>query len=121
MNIKESIQLINYAAEQAHCRYITSGIGLTMVYQEKAEEAADFIAANYPNSISGYPLIKAEIDATGKSPAEVVDTIISKKAEWIARAAKIEKIRFGAIAAFKMPNVNFDVELESAKLSLDKI
>ena len=66
-----------------------------MTYQEKGEEATDFIAAGYPDNVSSYPFIQAEVDATGNSPAKVADGIINKKATWIVVGSKIEKIRLG--------------------------
>jgi len=117
----EAIRLINYAAEQAHSRYITHGFGMLYMYQEKAEEAADFVAANYPKKISGFPFIKAEKDATGKPAKEIADNIISQKAKWIAAAAKIEKIRLGAISKIRTGIKSNFKETSKAISSLEKI
>lgn len=86
---------INGAAERAHLRYITGGVAQILAYQEKSEEAADYVVADYPEDTTGYPFIQAEARATGKSPREVADTILSKKSEWIALGAHIEEIRIG--------------------------
>ncbi len=121
MKIKEALLQLGYAVDRAHKKHITYGFGQAMVYQEKADEATDYLAAGYPENISGYPLLNAEKEATGKSVIQVADGIIAKKSKWISTATKIEKIRLTAITKFKIPNANFEAELEYAKSCLDKI
>ena len=94
MNIKEAIQQINYAAENAHRRYLTFGYSFMLLYNEKIEEATDYIVDKYPKHLKKYPLIEAEAKATGKEPKEVADNIIEQRKKWINAAAKIEKLRF---------------------------
>jgi len=96
MNITEAFLQINYAVERAHGRYLTCGFGQIAVYQEKAEEAADYVAAKYPEDLSGYPLIVAEMKATKKSSKQVADNILKCKGRFITIAAKIEEIRLHA-------------------------
>ncbi len=96
MNIIEALQQLNYAVNRAHNKFITSCPGLMLVYQEKAEQAADYVAAKYPKNLSGYPLIVAEMKATKKSAKEIANSIIDKRAEWIVISAKIEEIRLTA-------------------------
>jgi len=93
MNITEATLQINYAAENAHRRHITFGFGHIMLYNEKAEEAADYIAAKYPTKLAGFPLIEAEATATDRSPKKVADGIIDRRAKWVAVCAKIEHVR----------------------------
>lgn len=121
MNIKEAKLLINYAAERAHKKHITSGFGMTMVYQEKSDEAADFIAANYPKKLTGFPLIQAEVTATKKTAKQVADNIITQKSKWIKVAAKIEKIRLKAIADLEKSNIHLDENVKLIISSIDKI
>lgn len=87
---------IDGSSEQARLRYITSGSGQSMVYQEKAEEAADYVVANYPVDLTSYPFIQAEINATGKTSTQAADDILSTKSSWIAISASIEEIRLTA-------------------------
>lgn len=84
---------IDFTAEHARERYITLGRGQTLVYLEKAEEAADYIAAGYPNSEKGYPYVYSEAKATGKTPKAVADGIIEAKGRWQHTSAQIEEIR----------------------------
>lgn len=123
MDIDEGTLLINYAAERAHRRHISSGIGFGLIlgYQEKVEEAADFIAANYPKKISGFPMIQSTAKAIGKSAREVADNTIAEKAKWIKNAAKIEGYRLEAFT--HMEEVDADIEsiVKHAISHLDKI
>jgi len=96
MNVLEAIQQINYAVNRAHNRHIAPGSVYNLVYQEKAEQAADYVAAKYPKSLSGYPLIEAEVKATKKSAKDVADAIINRRAEWLTTSSKIEELRLGA-------------------------
>ncbi len=82
-------------AERTRLRYITNGAGQAMAYQEKSEEAADYIAAGYPADLTGYPFMQAEINATSKTKEVDADDIISQKAAWVAIGASIEEERLG--------------------------
>ena len=87
--------IIDEAAERARLRYITGGAGQAMAYQEKGEEAADYIAAGYPADLSSYPFIEAETIATGKTATQAADDIIDQKSAWITVGSHIEKVRLG--------------------------
>lgn len=93
--------VIDRAAENARLRHITPGAGQAMAYQEKAEEAADYIAAGYPAATGspptydGYPFITAEVNATGKTSTEAADDIISQRSAWVTVGAQIEQERLG--------------------------
>jgi hypothetical protein len=121
MRLKDAIHQINYAASKAHSKHTVSNIGQTMVYQEKADEAADFIAANYPDTLSGYPLIEAEVNATGKSGEEVANGIIEQRAIWLHNAAKIEEIRLRGKMLLHEKDANLKVITEETVKALDEI
>lgn len=106
MDIKEALLQLNYAAENAHRRYLTFGYGHIMLYNEKAEEAADYVAAKYPKKISAYPLIEAEACGSDRKPKDVADDIIDRRSEWVAVCAKIEKIRFKAKHDLQKPQAD---------------
>ncbi len=89
----EGIFTIDDEAEQKRLAFITGGAGQAMVYQEKGEEATDFITAGYPADLTGYPFIQAEVTATGLTPTEAADGIVAQKAAWISIGAQIEQIR----------------------------
>ena len=121
MDIDEAIIRLNYAAEAAHRKHLTFGYGHMAMYMEKAEEAADYVAANYPKNMGGYPLIEVEAKSMKKSQKDVADAIIRKRSIWIKSTTKIEKIRFSA--KYKLENKKGVMEtvLEKAIKDLDKI
>lgn len=84
---------IDQVAEMVRLKYITGGAGQAMAYQEKGEEAADYVAANYPADLSGYPWMQAEVNATGKTASQAADDILAQKAAWISIGAQIEQQR----------------------------
>lgn len=116
---------VDSSAEKARLRYITNGAGQSMAYQEKSEEAADFIAAGYPTgspqgspigsvgspiSLPGYPFIEAEVRATGKTAKQVADDIVAQKAAWVAVGALIEEVRLGGKKAIDEAIDSADIE-----------
>jgi len=86
-------EAIDYMAEVVRLKYVTPGSAQAMTYQEKGEEAADYVAASYPADLSSYPFIQAEINATGKTKEAAADDILAQKAAWIAVGASIEEER----------------------------
>lgn len=123
MNITEAFLQINYAVNRAHGRYLTCGFGQIAVYQEKAEEAADYIAAKYPENMDAYPLIVAEMNATNRSAKRVADSIIKSKSRFIAIAAKIEEIRLGTKHKLRKEKTDAQIEriVKKAIKALDAI
>lgn len=94
ITIKENAKLVvDMTAENVRTDYITSGAGQAMTYSEKSEEAADFVAANYPSDLSVYPFIQAEVNATGKTAKAAADDILARKSAWINVGAAIEEAR----------------------------
>ncbi|RME58088.1 hypothetical protein D6779_07220, partial [Candidatus Parcubacteria bacterium] len=63
----EAEKMIDEAAGQARARYITVAPGQEATYVEKARQAEAFKAAGYPTpvDVNLYPLIDAEVQATG--------------------------------------------------------
>ena len=68
-----------------------------MVYQEKAEEAADYVAAGYPTigSPNEYPFVHADSIAFGITHQAAADAIVAQKAVWVSVGAQIEQERLG--------------------------
>lgn len=84
---------IDQCAERARLRHITGGIGQALVYQEKAEQAVDYITAGYPSDLSSYPYLQAEANATGKNSIQIADDVLTQRSAWIAVGADIEEAR----------------------------
>jgi len=96
---KDSKFKIDGTAEAARLRYITRGAGQAMIYQEKASQSEAFILAGYPADLTGYSLIQAEVNATGKTATQAADDIIVQRDSWLTLGAQIEEIRLaGKIA-----------------------
>ena len=92
---REAYYMIDAAAENARLRYITGGAGQAQTYQEKSEEAADYVAAGYPADTSNYPFVQADANAYGSTPTDAADYILLKRSEWVTLGAAIEELRLG--------------------------
>lgn len=88
---------IDVIAELTRQQFISPGAGQVATYQEKAEQAIEFVAAGYPAaSLNDYPFIAAEVEALGGTPQQVADGILAARSAWITAGAAIEKIRLAA-------------------------
>jgi hypothetical protein len=92
-NQASAFNRIDQSAERARLRHITGGIGQALVYQEKAEQAVDYITAGYPSDLSSYPYLQAEAIATSKDSKQIADDILAERSKWIAVGADIEAER----------------------------
>lgn len=109
-----SIYELDKATEGVRDKFITRGPGQAMTYQEKGDEAADFVAAGYPADLSTYPFLQAEVNATGKTPAQAADDILAQKSAWIVVGAAIEEERLrGKIS------INAAVDKDAITAALD--
>ena len=90
---------IDQQAEVTRLKYVTPGSAQAMVYQEKGDEAADYVATGYPADLSSYPFIQAEVNATGKTATAAADDILAQKSAWIALGAATEEVRLSGKAA----------------------
>lgn len=90
--IKTACTNINDAAERARIRFFFSRTTQKLVYQEKYNEALDYLSTTDPK-LQNYPLINAEVQATGNDPETIAHSILKKHSQWILRCAEIEKIR----------------------------
>jgi hypothetical protein len=88
-------QEIDEASSNVRIKFITVAPGQESLYAEKVDEATDYIADG-ATDLSTFPLLRAEVNGTGKTTDEVVDGILSSKSRWIAINAQIEEIRLRA-------------------------
>jgi hypothetical protein len=93
---RAAIASINTVAEQVRVESLTCTSTQLMVYQEKTEQAMDYISDNFPANLDAYPLIKAEVLALGSNPKDVATTILASRGKWIQLAAQVEFLRLKA-------------------------
>ncbi|UXM94324.1 hypothetical protein N5853_09410 [Bartonella sp. HY329] len=96
-------QLVDENAEKARLKYITPGVGQSMTYQEKVNQAANYAKAyaahlKDPDSIKApneneYLLLKSSLGIDGDTLAEVAENITWAYALWEQVGAAIETIR----------------------------
>lgn len=92
----EALYTIDALAENARQEYLGVGPAQMMVYNEKFNEASDYLVDDMPEDVSKYPFINAEVGATGKSAEQVANDIIDEKGKWISFNAKVERVRLAA-------------------------
>lgn len=90
------IAVIDNLSEIQRTQYITSGSGQALTYQEKSEEASDYIAAGSPVDLTPYPFIQAEVNATGKTATVASNDILTAQSLWITKGSLIEEHRIKA-------------------------
>src|SRR5471030_3392038 len=73
---------IDAAAASARGRFITTAAGQDATYRAKYDEAARFIAADYPADVSAYPWIAAESSRSGMAPRAAADRIKQRGDVW---------------------------------------
>lgn len=105
-----SIAAVDIAAGEARSRYLTIAPGQELTYEQKRRNSYDFRAAGYPSDIEDYPMVKAESEATGSTPAEAADSILATAAAWTTMAAYIEKVRRKASVDIKAASAAADIE-----------
>ena len=109
-DIKDALKdRVDKAAETERLKYITNGVGQSMTYQAKFEQAVDYskkYAAHTadpknvtPPDENEYPLLQASIGIDGSSMIEVAETVTFAFAIWEKIGAAIEGIRLKAKAA----------------------
>ena len=110
--VKQSFkQQIDTAAEQERLKYITAGVGQSMTYTEKFNQAVDYSKkyvaheqdpknAQEPNE-ADYLLLKAGLGIDGKTLIEVAATVTYAYAVWQKIGAAIEATRLESKAAIE--------------------
>lgn len=84
---------IDIKAGEIRSKYITTIPGQAEVYQEKYDQAVDYITNNYPVDTSPYPMIQAEANATGYTPTQSADAIVAQRSTWLGNMSSIEEER----------------------------
>jgi len=111
-DIKEALKVrVDEAAENERLKYITAGVGQSMTYTEKFNQAVDYSKkyaaheqdpknAPEPNE-ADYLLLKAGLGIDGKTLIEVAETVTYAYAIWQKIGAAIEATRLGSKAAIE--------------------
>jgi hypothetical protein len=87
---------IDAAAGIARSAYLTSITGQDAIYSAKLTEAKRYAAAGYPDALDDYHWIREESAATGISPKDTADTIITSGSRWNENVGPtIEGLRIG--------------------------
>ena len=100
---KQLKQQVDMAAENERLKYITSGVGQSMTYQEKYNQAVDY-SKKYtahkqsPNDVAkpnddDYLLLKASLGIDGNTLIQVAETVTFSFAIWQQIGAAIEAKR----------------------------
>lgn len=93
------IHQLNIAVESKRATFTTSGAVQAMVYQEKVEQATDFLVNG--DSLEKYPLLSVEVKATGKSAKIIANNILDQRGDWLKKISATEGIRLIAIGKMK--------------------
>ncbi len=110
--IKSNLKLlVDTAAENERLKYITAGVGQSMTYTEKFNQAVDYSKkyaahANDPKNTpepneADYLLLKAGLGIDGKTLIEVAETVTYAYAVWQKIGAAIEATRLESKAAIE--------------------
>lgn len=110
--IKEDLKVrVDAAAENERLKYITAGVGQSMTYTEKFNQAVDYSKKytahqadpkNAPEPIENdYLLLKAGLGIDGKTLIEVAETVTYAYAIWQKIGAAIEATRLESKAAIE--------------------
>jgi len=110
--IKEDLKVrVDAAAENERLKYITAGVGQSMTYTEKFNQAVDYSKkytahANDPKNEpepneSDYLLLKAGLGIDGTSLIEVAETVTYAYAIWQKIGAAIEATRLESKASIE--------------------
>ena len=123
MNYYDALRKINYLCMQKHNELITNGFGHILVYQEKIDEATDFMIDKRKKNnktTKHYPFLEKEAKATNKSIEEVAEIIIQKRKEWIKKASDIEYLRLKAKEKLSKEHKN-DAVIEELNKELNSL
>lgn len=125
--IKSNLKLlVDTAAETERLKYITAGVGQSMTYTEKFNQAVDYSKkyaahANDPKNEpepneADYLLLKAGLGIDGKTLIEVAETVTYAYAIWQQIGAAIEATRLETKAAIENAKTADDAQAVFASI-----
>jgi len=124
---KEALKArVDVAAEKERLKYITAGVGQSMTYTEKFNQAVDYSKkyaahANDPKNEpepneADYLLLKAGLGIDGKTLIEVAETVTYAYAIWQQIGAAIEATRLETKAAIENAKTADDAQAVFASI-----
>lgn len=90
---KEYVDLVNKAAGETRVKYVTNVPFQEAAYQMKEADTRRYKADGYPADLTLYPFTAFEADATGLTPTQAADLVISQADQWMFLSAMIEGLR----------------------------
>ena len=90
---QEYVDLVNKTAGEARVRYVTDIPFQEAAYQAKEVDVRRYKADGYPTDLTLYPFTAAEAEATGLTPTQAADAIITQADQWVFLSVLIEKLR----------------------------
>lgn len=87
-----SLNYIDEEAEKQRLLHITPGVGQSMTYARKVEEAKAF----FVDSSGEFPMLSASIGIDGENLEQVAQVILNLDYQWSIIGSYIESIRLGA-------------------------
>ena len=127
VDTKEALKArVDEAAESERLKYITAGVGQSMTYTEKFNQAVDYSKkyaaheqdpknAPEPNE-ADYLLLKAGLGIDGKTLIEVAETVTYAYAIWQQIGAAIEATRLEGKAAIENAKTTEDAQAVFASI-----
>lgn len=97
---------VDREAEEIRSRFITSGAGMAMTYQEKLAQARAYIAG----TPGDYPLLMASVWIEGDYIDEVAHLVVARYNLWVQVASVIETWRLGTKAALDAATTREDLQ-----------
>ena len=103
-DLKASLkQMVDADAEEIRLKYITPGVGMSITYREKLEQAEEVIAQGQAaidaldsaQAIAAYPTLAASIGIEAASLWNCAQTVIAQYQAWAILSHEIEKRRLG--------------------------
>lgn len=92
MTNEQAIYYLDNCAGEARGRYMSCGYGQESTYIMKAQQAKEYKDLGYPVDYIP-PFVQAEADATGLTPQQSADSILTFQYQWTILGSNIERIR----------------------------
>jgi len=117
---KYQCDVVDARAETERLKYITPGSGQAMTYQQKADEARRFVAAEAPVA-ADYPMLSGEVGVTADDIAGVAAVVKAAHEGWQVIGAAIEGVRLRAKKAINQAATVEDAEAAAGAVAWPQV